>query len=521
MEQKPFPFEVCAKCCNGGGDLIIDQSYNAESENAQSGKAVTEALLSKLDYKVGYENEIDNYKDIAQLYYIKANKDDLPVGSVPVMGGFMPYYLLVTNNRATGSDNCVQYKFNNAGILKRCWKQYLYHPETGEIYSDWTEWEKVVFESDVKKPFTINAIVDATVNGPVIEDVKITADKTFEEIMEAYNTGEEIRLIITGYEGLAGIITNICVFEDEIMFYGTQTDSNYQIWCAIDNKWGYVIRNNASKEELSTKEDISNKVTELTSESTDEQYPSAKAVAGAVFSKADKPLIVNVIEEDGNCSSAETFEEIYNAYRLEREVIAVVNSGYVVYRMVQINKNRVVFGALTSNVYTSIECNSSNIWKIYNIRFSDEDALIDALSNIEALALNKEDKPSIIVDKEATEYTINLSEKNNHIIRLGTLEKLSFITGFELPDDIPEDYGLDVSFYSGKTPTTIDTTRYSHAYWVGVDCTTDSIGISSFQPLANKHYDIVFYKNGTIIVGMVNGYNNPVVSGGIVGPPTT
>lgn len=376
-------------------------------------------------------------------------------------------------------------------------------------------------------PFSVcaeccNGSDDLNIDSDAIEIVTIRdissgeSSHTFEQILEAHQKGKLV--LVTAKETVESgedyeinpiESTGIATFIDDERCVTTFQNGNTSYRCVIQsdygNMWDVFKTELATESDVSSKENISNKVTELTSENTDEEYPSAKAVAGAVFSKADKPLIVNVIEEDGNYSSAETFEEIYNAYRLEREVIAVVNSGYVVYRMVQINKNRVVFGALTSNVYTSIEYNSSNIWKVYNIRFSDEDALIDALSNIDALALNKEDKPSIIVDKEATEYTINLSEKNNHIIRLGMLDNLTFITGYESTKDIPEEYGLDISFFTGSTPTAVNTAECYHVYWIGVDC---DAGIDNgFHPVANKNYDIVFYKNGSHLIGMVNGYS--------------
>ena len=254
---------------------------------------------------------------------------------------------------------------------------------------------------NLQKLITINATVNATVNGPVVENIKITADKTFKEIKTAYNEGKEIRLIVAGYEGLECIITNVCVFDDEIMFYGTQTDSNYQIYCAIDDKWGYIKIKNASKTELDNKENTSNKVTKLAEDSTDTQYPSAKVVYDNIVTKADKP--------------------------------------------------------------------------------------------------------SMVVDKESTEYIISLAEANNHIVRLGELETLSCINNYEKLKDIPEGYGLDISFFSGETPTIIDDAEAYYMCWLGVDCSNEN-GASKFQPLAGKVYDIVFYNNGFGLVGLVNGY---------------
>ncbi len=45
MAKKPFPFSVCEKCCNtggetGGGDLIIDTEMSDTSENAVKNKVI-------------------------------------------------------------------------------------------------------------------------------------------------------------------------------------------------------------------------------------------------------------------------------------------------------------------------------------------------------------------------------------------------------------------------------------------------------------------------------------------------
>ena len=45
------PFSVCKYFCAGseGGNAVVDQSYDPQSENAQSGKAVAEAVKDKVD----------------------------------------------------------------------------------------------------------------------------------------------------------------------------------------------------------------------------------------------------------------------------------------------------------------------------------------------------------------------------------------------------------------------------------------------------------------------------------------
>ena len=49
----------------GGGSIEIDQTYNPESENAQSGKAVAEAVVNKMD-KFGEVTKITNEEGYTQ-----------------------------------------------------------------------------------------------------------------------------------------------------------------------------------------------------------------------------------------------------------------------------------------------------------------------------------------------------------------------------------------------------------------------------------------------------------------------
>lgn len=79
---------------------------------------------------------------------------------------------------------------------------------------------------------------------------------------------------------------------------------------------------------------------------------------------------------------------------------------------------------------------------------------------------------------------------------------ISFIFG---DGDYPNDYMSGLSFNSGETPTAIDYTDSGILNWVGTDCSVAD-GYSIFKPAANKHYEIVFYFNGTQFIGLVNGF---------------
>ena len=110
-------------------------------------------------------------------------------------------------------------------------------------------------------------------------------------------------------------------------------------------------------------------------------------------------------------------------------------------------------------------------------------------------------KPTIVYWEDPT-LPFEFANRHNNVIRAGELTTLSFTFG---DGGYDEDYAADISFDSGETPTSIDYTDSGILNWVGTDCVKND-GLSIFQPSANKHYDIVFYFNGTQFIGLVNGF---------------
>ena len=115
--------------------------------------------------------------------------------------------------------------------------------------------------------------------------------------------------------------------------------------------------------------------------------------------------------------------------------------------------------------------------------------------------------PSVRIDKkqdDVVDSTYEFSGKSNTINRYSApaMTTLSFTFGNEECDD---NYTSELSFNSGETPPEISYTDSGTLYWLGTDCSIVD-GLSIFAPTANKHYDIVFYFNGTCIVGLVNGF---------------
>ena len=101
-----------------------------------------------------------------------------------------------------------------------------------------------------------------------------------------------------------------------------------------------------------------------------------------------------------------------------------------------------------------------------------------------------------------TAYIFDLLDNCNKEIRLTAV--LSSIS-FNIPTKPKDDYISSLSFSTGDVTIPIDYPSGGIINWVGTDCSI-SDGISNFIPSPNKHYDIVFYYNGTSIVGMVNGF---------------
>ena len=137
--------------------------------------------------------------------------------------------------------------------------------------------------------------------------------------------------------------------------------------------------------------------------------------------------------------------------------------------------------------------------------------------SIESLQSNKQDKVEIIPETTSL-LGVDFSQMYNSEIR-GTIPLTVLVIIF--PTEAYEvDYIASVSFDSGETPTDVtyhindDPAVPQLINWVGRDCTLDYhendegqlVPVSIFQPSAYTHYDIVFYFNGTQMIGLVNGF---------------
>ena len=130
------------------------------------------------------------------------------------------------------------------------------------------------------------------------------------------------------------------------------------------------------------------------------------------------------------------------------------------------------------------------------------DGAIKANANhILTLRDEKANKATISTSSD-TEFVFDLADNHNKEIRLTAV--LSSIS-FNIPAELNDNYISSLSFSTGDTELPINYPSGGVINWVGTDCSI-SDGISNFIPSPNMHYDIVFYYNGSSVVGMVNGF---------------
>ena len=125
---------------------------------------------------------------------------------------------------------------------------------------------------------------------------------------------------------------------------------------------------------------------------------------------------------------------------------------------------------------------------------------------------SKEDKTIILSDASSTEYVYDFGSSYNTEVRLQS-DAISAISFTFSDGEYDADYTAGLAFDTGDTPPEINYTNSGILNWVGTDCAL-SEGQSIFAPSANKHYDVVFYFNGTQFIGLVNGFAPATVNSG-------
>ena len=274
--------------------------------------------------------------------------------------------------------------------------------------------------------------------------------------------------------------------------------------------------------DLSGKEDSANKVTTLDSNSTDTQYPTAKATYDELVKKLNTHEAVgkkigqggevfndyenNVASSDfshaegintvasgsfshaegfftkaiSDCSHAEGAGTVASGSWSHAEGYYTTASGNYQHTQGKFNKED------TENKYAHIVGNGTSSSKRSNAHTLDWDGNAWYQGDIRVGGTSYDDgktletKTTITTSTETT-ASITLAD-NTEFIFTEELEELEIA----LPQNATEPYICSVVFNSGETPTGVVYTTGS-IYFKGINCTG-----STFTPTANKHYTLMF-----------------------------
>lgn len=204
--------------------------------------------------------------------------------------------------------------------------------------------ERPIQNSVVKNAFdTLKFYINVTKNGSVYE-----ADKTYAEMQEAESKGKILKVVYDGfiYDLSANPTSSetdgysfICVINTNLLSQKKVTVKSFVI---VED--GIVYQENEIN--LNSIEQTTNKSTSITSESTDTQYPSAKAVVDFVLDK--EAMIVKITSDGAGGYVSDTKGlDIRNAASNGKRIFAKYQNLY--YPLTNIS-NPVVFSLLAQNV---------------------------------------------------------------------------------------------------------------------------------------------------------------------------
>ena len=399
------------------------------------------------------------------------------------------------------NQSCISYSFKNSTIFMSLFtSSYVYDVYMTKANSPCAsiDNEKCILEQPL---FEIVCFVDQN-------DTLLKINNcTYAEINEAFMKGMLLKISIPAeninYVGSAKIFNNSIIITSANQKLTINEEGIVTIEY-IDIGGGEVI-------DLSAYEQKSNKITTIDSGSTDEQYPSAKAVYEAVEDKKDKDFVIRIkytevdwvdLEKEGflnieNLENPTTFEKIREAYDQGRTVYILYDEKEVV-PLDSIESGTIMF----SNTFHAFHVYNSGGCKYY----------ADWLGRgLEDLFNEKTDKTTISFDDSTTIVEYDLIAKNNIEDRFLTDDGVSVIS-INVPSDMPKDYEhtSSLSFNTANTDIRVDYPGLGIINWLGSECSLIE-GSSIFAPEPNKHYDIVFYFNGQHFVGLVNGFTPSTV----------
>ena len=325
-------------------------------------------------------------------------------------------------------------------------------------------------------------------------------------------------------------------------------NSFYSAWF----KDGVKIGGNQASEGSSV-EVKSNKITSLSSTSTDEEYPSAKAAwdqisrieiyAGQNIQGLNSIIASNKKEADAAIAlkldkGAAVGEKVknggekFNSAFLASGVNSHAENAYTEATAENTHAEGIWTYAYSVNQHVQGKCNikdkegkyahivgngqdpdhlsnahtldwDGNAWFEGKVSIGTENKTLETETSIQALAL---------VDNAIT-YALS-STSHNVESRISTVLETATITITLSSDSYPNNYISSLVFTTASNSNiTMAYTGSGALQWIGTDCNVQD-GYSVFVPKPSKTYDIVFYFNGTRFIGLVNGYENVSVNTG-------
>ena len=264
-------------------------------------------------------------------------------------------------------------------------------------------------------------------------------------------------------ESLSGEVTNVV---------GRVADLERTTQESINQLWG-----NAN-----TKEDLANKVTTLNSNSTDTQYPSAKATYDELVKKLNADEAVGKKTEQGG--------EIFNNYAnntasgnfSHAEGYSTTASSDCQHVQGQFNKGD------TANKYAHIVGNGTSNSERSNAHTLDWDGNAWYQGDIRVGGTSYDDGKTVETEttiSTSTETTPSITLSGNTEVRCDEITSLTVT----IPETLSDSFISSAVFKSGATATTV--TVPSDVYCQGADCKN---GV--FTPKANKRYTMIFSYDG-------------------------
>lgn len=120
-------------------------------------------------------------------------------------------------------------------------------------------------------------------------------------------------------------------------------------------------------------------------------------------------------------------------------------------------------------------------------------AIIGIFETADSKALKTVAQGATVTTEMVSSDEPEITPVNNKIFNCGALTSIEITA----PASFPADFACQLNFTSGETPTSFASTDVTYTG----DNTSDGI----FTPIASRRYSIMFYSNGTDMIGAVKG----------------